>query len=512
MKHGKKIKICILLVILTVSLQAAFASQISSYLDNFEKRMTEFTLDNGMKFLVLERHEAPVVSFMTFTDVGAVNEVKGITGMAHIFEHMAFKGTPTIGSKDFKAESKALEKIEKTFDALKAERQKGDKADKAKLDLLEKQFKEAQEEADKYIVHDEFEQALTKEGASGLNAFTSNDETAYISSLPSNKLELWMYMESERFYEPVLREFYRERDVIMEERRMGENNPQQRLDEEFLSIAFKAHPYGEPVIGHMSDLQAITSEKAKAFYKKYYCPADITVAIVGDVNPQEVKKLAQIYFGRIQARLKPEPVETVEPPQRGERRVVLQEEAQPFLIIGYHIPSFNHPDSVALETLSDILSSGRTSRLYKSMVKEKKIAVSVSAETGFPGNKYPALFGFFVNPAKGHSNQECEEEIYAQIEKLKTEPVTAEELQKAKTLVRASLIRQLNSNMGLAMQIAGYEVLTGDWRNLFKRIEAIEKVTAEDIQRVSNEYFTVQNRTVGCIETKPSASADKSAK
>jgi predicted Zn-dependent peptidase len=482
MKHGNKTRICILLVILTASLQAAFASQVSGYLDNFEKRLTKFTLDNGMEFLVLERHEAPVVSFITFANVGAVNEVKGITGMAHIFEHVAFKGSPTIGSKDYKAESKALEKIENAFEALKAERSKGDKADKAKLDLFTKQFKDAQEKADKFIIHDDFEQTLSREGASGLNAFTSNDETAYVSSLPSNKLELWMYMESERFYEPVLREFYKERAV--------------------LSVEFKAHPYGEPVIGYMSDLDAISSTKAMAFYNKYYCPANLTAAIVGDVDPQQVKKLAVEYFGRIKARPKPEPVSTVEPPQKSEKRVVMREDAQPFLIIGYHTPSFNHPDSVTLETLSDILSSGRTSRLYKSMVKEKRIAVGVSAGTGLPGNKYPALFTFMANPSKGHTNQECEDEIYAQVEKLKTEPVTAEELQKAKTLAKASLIRQLNSNMGIAMQIANYEVLTGDWRNLFNRIDAIEKVTAEDIKRVSNEYLAAENRTVGCIETK----------
>jgi predicted Zn-dependent peptidase len=252
----------------------------------------------------------------------------------------------------------------------------------------------------------------------------------------------------------------------------------------------------------MSDLEEISSTKAMAFYNKYYCPANLTAAIVGDVDPQQVKKLAVEYFGRIKARPKPEPLSTVEPPQRSEKRVVMRDDAQPFLIIGYHTPSFNHPDSVALETLSDILSSGRTSRLYKSMVKEKRIAVSVSAGTGLPGNKYPALFAFMANPAKGHTNQECEDEIYAQVEKLKTEPVTAEELQKAKTLAKASLIRQLNSNMGIAMQIANYEVLTGDWRNLFNRIDAIEKVTAEDIKRVSNEYFAAENRTVGCIETK----------
>jgi predicted Zn-dependent peptidase len=474
----------------------------TQYQEDFEKRMTEFTLDNGVTFLVLERHEAPVVSFLTYVDVGAVDEVKGITGMAHIFEHMAFKGTPAIGSKDFKEESKLLDQIDKAFVALREEQKKADMADKEKLDILQKDFEQLQQEADKYIVHDEFEQTLTRQGASGLNAFTGNDETGYISSLPSNKLELWMVMESSRFYEPVLREFYRERDVIMEERRMGENRPEERLMEDFLSVAFKAHPYGEPVIGYMSDLQAITIDKAKAFYHKFYCPANMTIAIVGDVDPDQVKKLAKIYFGRLPAAPKPEPVQTVEPPQESEKRIVMQADAQPMIIIGYHCPQFTHPDYVVLSTLGDILSSGRTSRLYKTMVREKKIAVSASASPGVPGEKYPGLFVFDVNPAKGHTNTECEQEIYAQIEKLKSTDVTAEELKTAKTKARANLIRRLSSNMGVAQLISYYRVITGDWRNVFKKLDDIDKVTAQDIQRVAKQYFTVENRTVGTIETK----------
>ena len=503
MNQRKKFIILGLFVFLTLILQTTSA-QVITYLNDFEKNMTEFTLDNGMKFLVLERHEAPIVSFQTYVDVGSVDEVKGITGISHIFEHMAFKGTSKIGSTNSKAESKILDKVEKDFIALKAERLKGDKADKAKLEQLEKQFKDAQQRADKYIVHDQFEQILTIDGASGLNASTGNDATRYYLSFPSNKPEVWMYMESNRFYDPVLREFYKERDVIMEERRMSENNPSDKLYEDFLSVAFKAHPYGEPIIGYMSDIQSITIEDAKAYYKKYYVPANMTAAIVGDVNPQQVKELAKIYFGRMPKRAKPEKVETIEPPQEGEKRIVLQEQSQPMLMIGYHTPSFNHPDNVTIETLANILSSGRTSRLYKSMIKEKKIAVSVSATNNFPGDKYPALFVLFSRPSRGHTNQECEEEIYSQIEKLKTEPVTSDELQKVKTQARARLIRSLVSNSGLASQLNYYQVITGDWRNLFWRINDIEKVSAEDIQRIANQYFTVQNRTVGCIETKQS--------
>jgi len=468
-------------------------------LAEFEKRMTEFTLDNGLKFLVLERHEAPVVSFHTYADVGAVDEVKGITGLAHLFEHMAFKGTKTIGTKNYQAEAKAMAKMDELFDAIKTEKRKGDKADQEKLKKLQEQFEQAGQEAQKYIAHDEYEESLTREGADGFNAYTSEDATQYIVSLPSNKVELWMTLESDRFADPVLREFYKERDVIMEERRMMENSPGGRLGEEFQALAYLAHPYGEPVIGHMSDVRTLTRREAEAFFKEYYGPSNLTIAIVGDVNPQQIKKLAEKYFARIPSSPKPEPVETEEPPQRGQRRVAVEDPAQPQIRIGYHQPNVNHPDSAVFEAISQIIGVGRTSRLYKSLVKEKKIAVSASA--GQSWSKYPGLFMFSAVPAKGHTNQECEEAIYAEIEKLKAEAVAPEELQKAKTRARASLIRQLDSNDGLAAELTFYQVITGDWRNLFRQLDKIGKVTADDIQRVAKEYFISKNRTVGVIET-----------
>jgi len=468
----------------------------------FEQRMTEFTLDNGLKFLILERHEAPVVSFHTYADVGAVDEVKGITGIAHLFEHMAFKGTKTVGTMDYEREAVALLRADKIFSEIKLEKRKGDRADTTKLQELQEQLKEAQEDARQYLVHDEYEEAFVREGGTGFNAYTSQDATQYIVSLPSNKIELWMSMESDRFANPVLREFYKERDVVMEERRLTtESQPVGRLLEEFLAIAYKAHPYGEPIVGHMSDIETLTRPEAEAFFKKYYIPSNLTVAIVGDVNPQRVKELAQIYFSRIPGGPKPDPVETVEPPQLGQRRVIVQDPAQPFVLIGYHKPNINHPDNAVFDSITEIAGIGRTSRLYKSLVKEKQVAVAASAFPGMPGNKYPGLFLFYAVPARDHTNQECEEAIYEEIEKLKTDLVLPEELAKAKTRSRASLIRQLDSNSGLASLLTFYEVVTGDWRNLFKQLDDIDKVTAEDIQRVAGQYFTTKNRTVGIIDT-----------
>jgi predicted Zn-dependent peptidase len=468
-------------------------------LAEFEKRLTEFTLDNGLKFLVLERHEAPVVSFHTYADVGSVNEVKGITGLAHLFEHLAFKGTKTIGTNNYEAEAKAMAEMDRLFDQIKTEHAKGDMADPQLLKQLQQQFDQAQAESQKYIVHDEYEEILSREGASGFNAYTSQDATQYIVSLPSNKVELWMALESDRFANPVLREFYKEKNVVMEERRMMENSPRGRLSEELQGIAYLAHPYGEPIVGHMSDLQTLTRREAMAFFRKYYSPNNLTIAIVGDVDPQNIKALAEKYFGRIPAGEEPEPVETVEPPQRGERTVTIEDPSQPQIVIFYHQPSVNNPDSTVFMAISQIVGAGRTSRLYKHLVKQEKIAVRAAAYQSW--NKYPALFTFYAMPARDHTNQECRDAIYDEIEKLKTEPVSPEELDKAKTRVRASLIRELSSNRGMAAELTFYQVVTGDWRNLFKELDKISNVTTDDIQRVAKEYFVSKNRSIGTIET-----------
>ena len=474
-------------------------------LTEFEKRVHEFTLDNGLKFLVLERHQAPVVSFHTYANVGSVDEVKGITGMAHVFEHMAFKGSKTVGTRDYPGEVQSLERVDEAFLALKKERSQGNGADPQRLVELQQRLEEAQEKASQFMVHDEFEEAFIRAGSVGLNASTSSDATRYVVNLPSNKVELWMALESDRFLNPVLREFYKEKDVVKEERRMRtENRPRGRLMEEFLAVAFKAHPYGEPTIGHMSDVETMTRSEARAFFQKYYVPSNFTVAIVGDVHLEEIRSLAETYFGRLSGAPKPDLVETVEPPQSGQRRVVVEDPSQPWVVMGYHTPDINHADNAALEAMSDILGTGRTSRLYKSLVKEKKIAVNASAFQGFPGSKYPGLFVFFATPARGHTTQECEEAVSAEIERLKTERVSPQDLEKFKTRSRASVVRALASNRGLARQLTFYEVVTGDWRNLFQQLDAIDRVTDQDIQRVAREYFTSKNSVVGVIETRQS--------
>ena len=469
---------------------------------DLEENVIEYNLSDGLKLIIMERHEAPVVSFCTYANVGGVNETKGITGISHLFEHMAFKGTKTIGTKDYQAEIKVMRKEDSLFNDVLKERQKGNRADPEKLRNLEEKFAKAQDEAREYVESNEFGTVVQEEGGVGLNAGTNYDATLYFYNLPSNKLELWMSLESDRFLNPVLREFYKEKDVVMEERRLRvESSPYGKLFEEFLATAFKAHPYGEPLVGHMSDIQSLTRQDAEEYFKQHYSPNNLVIGIVGDVKPQEIIKLAETYFGRIPRGLEPKPVVTVEPEQLGQRKVEVEDKAQPVVAIGYHIPSATHPDKAIFDALSDYLSGGRSSRLHKSLVKEKKIAIAAFGGPGLPGEKYPNLFMFMAVPSKDHTNQECEDAIYEEIEKLKTELIRPEDLKAIKTRIKADFIRQLESNQGLAMRLSFYQAVRGDWKELFRQLDKINQVTAEDIKRASNEYFQRKNRTVAELVT-----------
>lgn len=468
-------------------------------LEEFEKSAAEYNLANGMKILVVERHQVPVVSFHLYADVGAVDEQAGQSGLAHLFEHMAFKGTSAIGTKDFGKEKQALDKVDQAYAAWAAERRRLN-PDPERLKHLEAAFREAQEEAELYIADGEFDQAIEQNGGVGLNAFTTSDSTEYHFSLPSNKLELWFSLESARFLDPVLRQFYKERDVVIEERRLRvESQPIGKLVEEFLSVAYKAHPYGRSGIGWRSDLENLTREQAERFFRTHYTPRHLTAVLVGDVNRAEVLRLAKLYFERIPQGPEPEPLSTAEPPQEGERRTTIYAQSQPIFVVGYHKPDIRHPDNAIFNALQDILASGRTSRLYRSLVQEKKLAVIAGGFPGFPGDKYPNLFIFFTFAAAGRTNEENEKAMLAEIERLRTDLVTEEELNRVKQRARTELIRQLDSPSGLASQLASYQVLTGDWRNLFRELEAIDKVTREDIRRVAQLYFTERNRTIGYL-------------
>jgi predicted Zn-dependent peptidase len=466
-------------------------------LKEFEKRVTEFTLANGLHFIVFERHEAPVVSFHSYVNAGSVDDPGGETGIAHMFEHMAFKGTETIGTKNYPLERKAMDEVEHIYDQYDAERNKGLKADPQKLADLQQQLKAAMEKADSYVIPNAYPELIEENGGVGMNASTGEDSTNYFYNFPRNRLELWFLLESQRFYDPVFREFYKERDVVREERRMRiESSPQGQLVEALQATAFAAHPYRNTSAGWASDIENFRLTEAIAFYKKYYVPANITIAIAGDVDPKECRRLADKYFSILPSGPLPSGPRTVEPAQKGEKRVEVESPAQPFMVIAFKRPNQNDKDDPVFDVLGEILAGERTGLLYTDLVRDKKIALGAAAYASFPGGKYPNLFLFFLVPNRGHSVEENEKACNDIIERLKTQKVTADTLQRIKTKVRASLIRRLDSNSGMAEALTFYHVNYGDWRKLFTGIDDIDKVTADDVVRVAKQYLVRETRTV----------------
>ncbi len=503
MKHSVPRFLALILLLATLAAAQDLAS--------FEKRVTVKKLPNGLTAIVCERPEAPVFSFFTHVDAGSVQDPMGKTGLAHMFEHMAFKGTDKIGTKNYPAEKAALEKVEKIYAAYIDERDKTTGRDEQKLKDLRQAWQDAIKDANQYVIPNEFSEILERNGGEGINANTSDDETNYYYSLPENRLELWAYLESERFMHPVMREFYKERDVVIEERRLRtDSNPIGRLVEQFITEAYQAHPYHRPTIGWMSDLNTFSATDAQQFFDEYYIPSNMVVAVVGDIKAADAMPLIEKYFGRIPSHEKPDERTTTEPPQNSERRVVLHEMAQPLYLEGYHRPDYHSPDDAVYDAIADLMSEGRTSRLYRALVRDKKISSGTAGFTGFPGNKYPHLFAFYAFLMPGHTPAEAEAAIHVEIDRLKTEDISDEELKMFKTRAKANLIRGLADNEGLAAQLAIYQSRYGDWRELFRQVDRIDKVSKADIRRVANQIFVPSNRTIGIIETSAPAPASGS--
>jgi len=463
----------------------------------FEKNVTTYTLPNGLKFIIYERHDAPVVSFHIHVKAGAVNEELGTTGIAHLLEHLAFRGTKKIGTKNWKKERKILTQLDDVREEIIMAKHEGDTA---KLRKLISRFNLLDSIAQIYEETEELSRIYEEMGGRGINAYTSYDMTCYMVSLPSNKIELWAYLESDRLANPILRGFYRELEVVKEERRMDENSPVDRLNEELDGITFKVHPYGRPIIGYMEDLEDMTRRKVLEFYHKYYVPENMVIAIVGDVYPEELIPILKKYFSKLPKR-KPETKNIPkEPKQWGERRVIIEMPAQPLLMINYHIPNCKHKDVVALDVLAEILGKGRFSRLYRRLVEEEKVATRVLAWAWTP--KYPGVFTIYAVPARGHTAYEVEKIIYDEIDKLIKEGIKSYELVRAKSRIKVNELLRLDDNEELAEELAWYEAVTGDWRNLFKYLENIDKVAETFVKSVVEKYLVRNNRSVGIIELK----------
>ena len=483
---------------------------VAQDLKSFEQRITTKVLPNGLTILICERPEAPVFSYVTFVDAGDVNDPSGESGLAHMFEHLAFKGTDEIGTTDYAAEKEALARVEAANDAVEAEIRNPMGSDSKKLEEVKKAFDAAQANAEKYVVPNQFTDVAQRNGAHELNAQTGQDETMFFWSMPENRLELWAWLESSRLANTVPREFYKERSVVLEERRMRtDSNPFGRLFEQLAATAYVAHNYGRSGVGWPSEVGQITATDAMDFHKKYYVGSNIVIAVVGDLKASEAMPLLEKYFNRIPGGTKPLDMTTVEPKQFAEKSVIIRDPSQPIYLESYHRPSYRSPDDAVYDAISDILSNGRVSRLYRSLVRDQQIAAEAAGFGNFPGEKYPNLFTFGAVPLPGHTPAEMREAIHKEIEKLKTNDVSDAELAMYKTRARADLLRGLADNQGLANALAEYQTRYGDWRELFRQLDRVDKVSKADIRRVANQIFVASNRTSAEIDTQAPAAPAK---
>ncbi len=471
-----------------------------------EERVVVHRLDNGWTFLILPRHGAPVVSFETYIGVGSADEPAGMSGIAHMFEHMAFKGSDRVGTRDWEGEKQALADVDELYAALQLARASGDEV---AVRAARESFAEAQERAAAFVEPEEFSRLLEEAGGSAtLNASTSADETRYVVSLPKNQVELWCWLEAERFTRPVLREFYRERDAVLEERRMRvDSSPFGVLLEELRLAALRAHPYRVPTIGFPSDIAAYDRERARQFFETHYGARSLTTAIVGDVDPEALIPMLDRYFSDVPAGPEASRAPTTEPPQRGERRIAVEFPANPLLGIAWHAPAVEHADAPAVDIAVRLLGYARSSRLEKRLVHGDAIANQVIVATAWPGGRDANLSLVVAVPNSGVSTEALEDAIYEEIERLAAEGPGPEELAGVKRVARADFLRSLRDDTAVASGLTENQAMTGDWRTFFRRAERLQSVRAADVQRVLRTYFTRDHRTVATLAP-PAADAD----
>ncbi len=467
----------------------------------------EFRLDNGMRFLAVVREDMTTVSAGWVAHVGSANERPGITGMSHFFEHMMFKGSPRIGTSDPERDAAVIreqEAVQERIRAIHRERREqyrlgaiddpfGEADRPAELLELEAEFERLAQEQRELIVKDEFDRIYTEAGGTGMNAFTSHDNTVYFITVPQNRLELWFWMESERLLRPVFREFYTERDVVHEERRLRtESTPTGEFDEAFNAMFWQSHPYSWPVVGWPSDLQSYSLAQANEYYDTWYAPGNLTAALVGNFDIDEARSLAERYFGRLDPGATPPDVVTLEMEQNAEKRMIAECDCQPQVKMRHHTVPFRHRDMYALDVLAGLLN-GRTGRLYRSMVLGSEIASSAGA---FQDNrKFAGLFEFNAEARGDTTPAQLEAAIEAEIRKLQEEPIPAEELQKVKNQITAAAYERLENPLFLLIQLLVFDSL-GDWEYLNTWSADALSVTEADVQRVAAQYLTPKNRSV----------------
>lgn len=467
-----------------------------------EAAVIEHRLESGWTFLILPREGPPIVSFETLLDLGVSDEPAGMSGLVHMFEHMAFKGSDRIGTLDWAAEEAALEEVDRLYAELTRTDKELAPQDEAALEL---QWAQAVEVASELIQREEFSKLIERAGgADSLNAMTSADHCRFVVSLPSNQLELWCWLESERFLRPVLREFYLERDAVLEERNMRvDSNPLGTVLEELAASAFRVHPYGRPVIGARADIERYDRQSAKDFFVEKFSPARCTTAIVGDVDPEVLIPMLERYFGRITARESSVGETPPEPQQRGARRSRIDFPAQPLLALGWRVPPAQHPDAPAVEVAIRLLGASRSSRLERRLIREESLCARVFVQSGWPGERHEHLAFVLAEPLGGADLQAVEETILAEVQRLAEEGPLPEELEGVQRVARVEHLRSLRRNEAIAEGLLSAQASLGDWRAHFRRSARIEGVSAADVQRVLKERFIPNNSSLVLLLSEP---------
>ena len=490
------------IVLLALLLAAAQLAVAAALPEDIRLPITEHTLRNGMRFLIVERRESPTFSAYLRFQVGSANEIPGQTGLAHLLEHMMFKGTRLFGTQDLERELPLLEQIDARYMALQVEKAKarlpGGRVDAATVAALEKEIAELEAEAKTFIVRNELWEIYRRNGGIRLNASTSREGTQYFVSLPNTRLELWALLESDRMRNPVFREFYTERDVVQEERRQRvDTSPRGQLMEAALATAFVALPYRHPVLGWPSELENLTRPQAVEFFRTHYAPNNTLAVLVGDLDPAEVIRTVERHFGGIPAQPLPPAPLLEEPPQPGERRIQVEFPAEPQLLMLYRIPPLGHPDMYTLSVLGSLLGDGRSSRLHKRLVEEQRLVTGVAAGPWFL--RRAGLFLIQATPRAPHTLEEIEAAIEEELRRAQTEPPTPWELMKVRNQIEVGAIRGLASNAGLASRLGEAWALTGDWRFAFEERKKIQAVTAEEVVAVAKRYLLPRQRTAAWL-------------
>jgi predicted Zn-dependent peptidase len=472
------------------------------------ERVEEVRLENGMLFLLLPRHEVPIVSGRIRFRAGNVDCPTGRSGVAHMFEHMAFMGTDRIGAKDRPAEIAVEDSLKAVGRALCAEVALLERGDTTSVRILKTELDRLGQRQYDLTNLNEFNR-LYDRYSYYFNAWTSPDFTSYETDVPANALEVWMLMESERIQNPSFRGFYRERDVVIEERREGEDDPTDQAWEALDATAFAAHPYHLPVIGYMSDLRTLTQEAAEAFYRTYYVPGNAVCALVGDFDPVEAKRLITTYFGDIPAGPAPPPVNTVEPPQRGMRRTVLRQGTERELFLAFHGFVPTDPRHVTATLLADVLSRDITSRLDRRLDIKEKAATSVWASASGTGDRYPGLLLIHAKPLEGFTNEQVETMAWEELAGVVSSPVTPEKLKEIQASRRKRFYRQLVTSPALADFLVDGQMVYGDWRRAIDVVRMTDEATADEVTALAKQMFTPDRATVILVEPEAQAASEQ---